>query len=102
MSFPEMPWKVVATDDPTGREVWLRTVAFRHTGNNEGTMTGAIEVRTAGGTVIASTEMTIEWEYFGSIEAAFGDGGATVTITGSDGGRKEMRLPAAESALQTK
>jgi len=88
----EMPWKRVAEHAPTGNRIFQRTVDFSHTGNNEGTMTDKIEVRDPDGTVIASTEMTIEWEYFGSIDAGFSDGGKTVTVRGSDGDLEKLPL----------
>lgn len=87
-------WTCVETHAPTGRQIYQRTVEFRHTGNNEGTMDDEIEVREADGTVIASTFMSIEWEYFGQINASFSEDGRALIVTGTGEPREEIPLPA--------
>ncbi|MEZ5999780.1 hypothetical protein [Hyphomonas sp.] len=91
----EGDWTCVETHAPTGRQIYQRTVEFRNTGNNEGTMDDAIEVREADGKVIASTLMSIEWEYFGRIDARFSEDGRTLIVTGTGEPREEIALPPA-------
>jgi len=98
MSEPKMPWACVATDPATGNRIYQRTIEFEHTGNNEGTMTDAIEVRSDGGAVLAATEMSLDWEYHCTIDAAFADGGGTVVITGRVGVDEEVRRLAVPGA----
>ena len=91
-----MEWRRVGTDPATGNEIHQKTIEFENTGNNEGTMADAIEVRTASGTVLASTEMHLDWEYHATIDAEFVDGGHAVQITGQCGPDrtvKRLQLP---------
>ena len=94
----EMPWECVETNTATGRKLWKRTESFENTGNNEGTMSDGIRVTGPDDTELLRTSMHIDWEYFGSITAAFIEDGAAVRITGSDGQSEVHQLDKADPA----
>ena len=88
-----MPWECVATDARKGNRIFQRTIVFPHTGNNEGTMTDEIEIRGPDDTVLASNEMSIDWAYFGQIDASFENGGRQVRVSGSGEPSEVLTLP---------
>ena len=93
MTDSEPSWKRVTQHKPTGREIYQRTIEFRTTGNNEGTMEDEIEVREADGTVIAGTSVRIDWEYYGFVQADFECDGMEVHIDATDKETEVLTLP---------
>lgn len=89
--FAEMPWKTCDTHGDLILE--KRQSGFENTGNNEGTMSQEIRVRNGGGDVLIAKEVTINWEYFGQINAEFSDDGLAVVITTSEGRDRVWQLP---------
>ncbi|WP_284125829.1 hypothetical protein [Parerythrobacter aestuarii] len=89
----DAPWELRETHQASGRQIFARHNSFTHTGNNEGTMSKDIEVRDAEGTVLVSSWMEIDWEYFGQINARFEDDGETLVVSGSDGSSERIPIP---------
>ena len=90
--MPVGEWKIVAQHIGTGRIALQRTEEFKHTGNNEGTMTDCVKVLDSDLNIIFSTNMSVDWEYHGWIKVAFSEDGSEVVVTGSDGDCVRHRL----------
>ena len=56
-------------------------------------MSQDIRVRHVDGTVILQREVTIRWQHFGQINAAFSDDGLAVVVTATGGRDRVWPLP---------
>ena len=62
-------------------------------GDGTGSMSQDIRVRHVDGTVILQREVTIRWQHFGQINAAFSDDGLAVVVTATGGRDRVWPLP---------
>lgn len=62
-------------------------------GDGTGSMSQEIRVRHVDGAVILQREVTIRWQHFGQINAAFSDDGLAVVVTATGGRDRVWPLP---------
>lgn len=78
-------WREADQHEGPGVTAYVRTGAFEHTGNNEGTVTWEVAVCTVAGDVLLHETVRHAWEYHAALDVDFACDGSSVTLSVAGG-----------------